>query len=680
MKPTLSMLCLILVLGTNSSVYGEETDTSPENETEQTPTPEVTLDSIVVIGEAPEAELPPVAGSVDVIGRQELEIEHVDDTYELFDRVPGVYLARYNQGIINTDVAIRGFAGDGVTPHAKLLIDGVPANLHNGYGELDQLFPTGLSSISSIKGTSDAAVGLHAVAGAYLVETRADTGVREIELAAGSYDAREAQGYFGFANDRLVHGYSLGYREAKGYRDHTDVQKHSLAGRWAFALSDRWSLTAIGRTSGYEGDAPGYLSREDARRDPRSSASFASQDGGDKKVHHGSVHLDGMLSSDLNWTVRTYGQFFERERWVRFSQAGSLQNRFDDQEQFGGRSTLRWAVTEAVTLDWGIDFEDQDVIEQRFGTVGQTRVRDPQRVIRDRRYDFSTVGTYLRAEVAQSERFSWNLGLRADRLSGDFLQFAADGSSSPRDIYDFGTIFQPKLNVFFAPTQEWTLFLNAGRTFQHPFGASAFTAGDRSARDVSRNDGWETGARWNSGRGLELRASVWGQRASDEFVVIDGDGRNVGETDRQGIDLGANLRLGRRYYLWANYSRISTEIVRGSDADRGFVGNDLRGIPSFTASAGFNAQVSNDLRFGLHMDAQGDAFVNEANLGGQLGGFTLAHATVHYETPWGVVGLEINNLFDEFYEYVFDFGQTGEGTIHSPGDGRNATLSFRFKI
>ena len=68
------------------------------------------LDTVVVIGNRPADAVTRLAGSVDVIGRDELEYQHVDDTMELLTKVPGTYLSRFNQGIINSDVAIRGFA------------------------------------------------------------------------------------------------------------------------------------------------------------------------------------------------------------------------------------------------------------------------------------------------------------------------------------------------------------------------------------------------------------------------------------------------------------------------------------------------------------------------------------------------------------------------------------------
>jgi iron complex outermembrane receptor protein len=156
----------------------------------------VALDSVVVIGKKEFNLDKSLAGSVDVITRNKLKYESVTDTLELFTKTPGVVLSRYNQGIINTDISIRGFAGDGETPHAKLLVDGIPSNLFNGYNEMDYLFPSNIQNIQVFKGTSDASTGLFATAGSYKVETRKDTG-KQLQLGYGSFDTRELQGYFG---------------------------------------------------------------------------------------------------------------------------------------------------------------------------------------------------------------------------------------------------------------------------------------------------------------------------------------------------------------------------------------------------------------------------------------------------------------------------------------------------
>lgn len=298
------------------------------------------LETVVVIGDKNVVLQTDLVGSIDLIDQTELNYEQIDDTLELFNKVPGVYLSRYNQGIINTDVAIRGFAGDGVTPHAKLLIDGIPANLHNGYNELDQLFPIGIESIEAFKGTSDPRYGLFNLAGNYNVSTRQDE-AKEIELTAGSFATVQAQAYAGLANGKLTHSYALGYRTSEGYRDRMDLDKLSLSGSWAWQFDDRKDVRVIARHATYDGDSPGYINNPvEARLNPRRIPSFAALDGGEKTTNHLSVHWNQAFTDDLQWAMQAYGQEFERERWVRFSEAGTLRNRYDDQTMWGLNSVL----------------------------------------------------------------------------------------------------------------------------------------------------------------------------------------------------------------------------------------------------------------------------------------------------------------------------------------------------
>jgi len=634
------------------------------------------LGTVIVIGKPEDSISTDLVGSVDVLTKEEIAYEHVDDTLELFSKVPGVYLARYNQGIINTDIAIRGFAGDGVTPHGKLLIDGIPSNLHNGFNELDQLFPLGISSIEVFKGTSDPRYGIFNIAGNYNVSTRQDVG-KEIELTVGSFNTQEIQGYAGFSDNGFTHNYSVGYRTGEGYRDHTDLDKFTLGGSWNWQIGDNKEFRIIARHATYEGDSPGYFnSPEDARANPRGSEPFAQLDGGEKETNHLSLHWSQSLSSQVDWTLKTYAQTFERERWVRFSEGGSLSNRFDDQEQFGFISTVNWFFADDWQLDWGVDYAYEDVLEQRFATISNDS-RQRAAAFRDRAYDFINYGTYLKLSHEFNDKLHWNFALRADKISGDFVDQL---SNEPRDILNFGTIIQPKFNVVYAASEKVNLFLNAGRSFQHPFGISAYTSGDRNARDVSDNDGLEFGTQFSPHSSMSIRLSYWQQSASDEFINIDGTSLNVGETDRSGFDIAFNGDINEDWSYWGSFTTIDTEIVRAADSLVDSEGNELRSIPDFTASLGLNYQVTEKFVARIHLDAQGDYYINEANVGGKFGDFTLLSASADYDAGWGVIKFQLNNITDEYYEYAFDFGNDAAFTIHSPGDGINGSVSVNWSF
>lgn len=633
------------------------------------------LDTVVVIGSRASDDVRGLAGSVDIIGRDELEYQHVDDTMELLTKVPGTYLSRFNQGIINSDVSIRGFAGDGGSPHVKLLIDGIPANLHAGYPEMDQLFPRGIGSLQVFKGTSDARFGLYNIAGSYSLQSRRDVGTTEFEGTLGSYDTRELQAYTGIETGKFTQNYFAGYREANGYRDHTDLEKYVASGRWAYGFDEDSSLALIARVAGYEGDSPGYLANSEAHSAPRTSAAYASQDGGQKDTSHLGLHFETRLSDAVELSAKAWWQQFERERWVRFSAAGSVQNRFDDEHHTGFRATLGWNLADAWRLSGGLDAEHQRNIEQRFGTVNQSRQRDADNVIRDNHFDLDSRGGFVQIDHRPNSRLSWNAAVRVDRLDGDFVAYTAAGAGPTRRMYAFGSIVQPKLNVFVAASDSVTLFANYGRSFQHPFGASAYTSGPRGERDVSLNDGGEAGLNWRPAPGADIRLSYWEQRASDEFVTVDGTPRNVGETDRSGFDIAGTWEIGERISLWGSFTHIESEIAVADDSMTGFVGNELRSIPDYTASLGTSFRATPRLTLRARVDSQGDYFVNEANLGGQFGDYTLVGASASYRWKNWDFSVQINNLFDEFHEYVFDFSTDGTETIHSPGDGRNVALS-----
>ena len=96
--------------------------------------------------------------------------------------------------------------------------------------------------------------------------------------------------------------------------------------------------------------------------------------------------------------------------------------------------------------------------------------------------------------------------------------------------------------------------------------------------------------------------------------------------------------------------------------------------------SGIDIRLNDKLTGRLHVDSQGDYFVNEANLGGRFGDYSLSHISLDYTLDRTVLTLSVNNLFDTYYEYVYDNSSDGTATIHSPGDGRNLSLSARYSF
>ncbi len=627
------------------------------------------LDSVVVIGKKEFNIDKTLAGSVDVITRDELEYEHVTDTLELFNKTPGVVLSRYNQGIINTDLSIRGFSGDGETPHAKLLVDGIPSNLFNGYNELDYLFPTNIQSIQVSKGTSDATTGLFATAGSYKVETRKDTG-KQLQFGYGSFNTRELQGYYGDKQGEFTQNYAMGYRAGNGYRDHTDLEKIALSGRWQYDF-EKSSLALSAKYGKYNAfEAPGYLNMQQARSNPRQSAANAANDGGEKEFKHLSLHYDYFVNDDIDLSVKTYWQDFSRDRRVGFVNT-PLELRNESQTSTGLIAKLNWKINPQWGFETGYDIENQDVSEFRLRpTTGVIR--------RDAKYDFTAQGIYAKLENTPLDWLRWNFAYRVDRLSSTPNNRFVITTPRITDMLDNQTIVQPKFNIFANLTDQHTLFANAGRSFQTPTGVdlNQFDAsGNRVNVKVGINDGWEFGLKSAWANNINTRVSYWQQKAEDEFVPVDGTRQLIGETRRQGIDASFDAAINDYWSFWGNLSLVNQKILQGPDNKRALDGNRIRGIPDHTASLGLQFKPNSQWIARVHVDKQGAYYVNENNIGGKYGAYTLTNANVDYKTSWGRVSMLANNLFDEYYEYVYDFTSNATNLNFSPGAGRNVMLT-----
>ena len=185
---------------------------------------------------------------------------------------------------------------------------------------------------------------------------------------------------------------------------------------------------------------------------------------------------------------------------------------------------------------------------------------------------------------------------------------------------------------------------------------------------------------WSPSALLNLRLSYWEQNASNEFINVDGVKRNVGKTDRGGFDAAFNGRLSEAWSYWGNIALIDSEIARAATGQRAFEGNQLRGIPDYVASLGLNYQITPALVARVHLDAQGDYYVNEANAGGKFGDYVLLSASADYAIGPATVKFQLNNITDAYHEYVFDFGNDASFTVHSPGAGINGSVSVNWRF
>ena len=612
-----------------------------------------------------------LAGSVSVLSGEQIAREQVSFAQELLKKVPGVYRAEFNQGIVAGDIGVRGFNTESDIASTKLLIDGIPSNLNSGVSEMNALFPLEIARMTVVRGTNDPRYGLFNLAGNVSVETQQGGSYLTSRVQTGSFGTREgqllaAQTYKGFS--QTLFG---GLRRSDGYRDNAALDKWSASGKWFYTSpGERVRVGAIARMHRLDTDAPGYLTRAESRSTPRFSPAFSSSDGGTVASDHGSVHVDVRQTATLDWSLKGYSQRFDRVRFVRFTAAGLQQERVEDERQTGLIAQLTWRpaslTSYAVVASAGADVQQQENVQQRFRSVSRVR----QVALRDYAFSLDNQGGFAQLAASPIDRLQLTAGVRVDRFVGDFNNRQ---TAATIPVFDYGTVTQPKASATLRLTDRVSSYANIGRAFQIGTGIAAYGVTPLAA---SKNDGVEAGVIARPAASVSLRAGVWQQRASDEVRLKfdnSGDSENIGRTERRGIDAEASWQLSNHVRLWGSGTSQRAVLVEPGRANATAAGKLLNHVPEWTGKYGADWSPARGVELSAWGYAQGDYHLTPQNDRGRWGDIHTVNADLSWRWRAAAIGVGITNLFDRYTEYVW---WDGAQTLHSPGAGRALFLTF----
>lgn len=677
-KHCIFLLAILVVVSLSiSPVFAQELTSELETEAEQDKV-YMKIGTVTVTEEASYLTTADSPGSVDVIGSEQLESENVDFSMQALKKLPGVYYQDWNQGVIHGSVAIRGFdpnKGDSVA----LYVDGIPNNMSTGYMDMRPFFPFELERIELVKGTFDPRYGLNNIAGNVNVFTKQGGNYSKVKLLHGSFQTSEGDAIIAREEDGFSQTYFVGYRRTDGYRDHSDVKKGAVSGKWFYTTDDdRLNIGVIARFFDMDANSAGYLTKDQFNDNPEQMQEFSRTDGGVQENRQISLHADYNFTDRLHYSFKVYTQDLERSRWVQFkptSPTSYQQERFTDERQSGAISTLTyetadWGV-ENLKLTWGVDYQYQDSIYQRWKT--NDRVRD--KILKSYNYEQWFWGSYIAADTKVNKWLRFTGALRVDRFDGDFED---KKNNTKSDMIDYDDIWQPKVGIVVTPVHGYNFFANWGRAFQIGSHTARFNAADL---DYSKNDGWEAGIKLSPVNWLAARLSYWEQNASDEVQTnIQGDTENIGETDRDGWDIGLSVRPHEWVTLWGAYSKTNAVYTDpGYDAGipKTYKGNDIKNIPEYTSKLGIDFDHPVGFSSSLWWESQGDYPIDEENALPRDGDYDVVNLDTAYKIKKTTLGFHIRNLFDEEYSgFVWDNG----GYNYSPGDERSfyASVTFEF--
>lgn len=634
-----------------------------------------------------------VLTSVDVLSAEQIEDKTVAQSWELLGQMPGIQLTETRQGAESGKVSFRAFNGEGYLNAIKTLIDGIPSNVNSGNQRfIDMLFPLEIDYIEVVRGTNDPRYGLHNIGGNINFGTRQGGAYTDARLTYGSLNTRQAQVAIGREQGGFSQNYFIGAQASDGHRDHDSSEKYSLGGKWFYgSLDDGMRIGLTARVYHHVADEPGFMTAEELQAGRRRSQLRNANDGDDRDMRQFGLHMDLALADGLVLGTKLYHNRYHDDRRVTFSDLPTgnapRQRRIWDEKQSGLLSTLTWVANDALTLEGGVNYEQQKNAyrRERFNYSEPTDFDAvPARIQNDDFHTFDNEGAYVQAIWQPTGSLKIVPAYRIDRFDGATL--LPGGVRAP--LQDYGTIGQPKLSVVHALNADTNLYANWGRTFQVLTGATApayLTPGQGAVRP-STNTGVEAGIRFSPFAGTQGRLAVWQQDAENEVSNMPATGTTValGKTRRRGVDVQVDTQIGNDWTLWASHAYQEAKIERDGRAPGiSIEGNEVAATPRYISNIGLDYRATDGLQFGLQGRAQGDYYLEEQNVSDKFGNFAVLDLSAKYRiNPRMRVDVQLKNVTGREYVYAwYDsfFWETAR-PMFSPSAGRTAFVSLTLAL
>ncbi len=349
----------------------------------------------------------------------------------------------------------------------------------------------------------------------------------------------------------------------------------------------------------------------------------------------------------------------------------------------------RWLI--GATYDSGeIEFSGSTELgsldSSRLAVPGSVLVGDAQTSLHA---DTSNLGVYAAYTVAPVSDVSVSISGRYNRSNitlRDQISTALDGD------HQFSK-FNPSLSVAWSPSTAISVFGSLTQSNRVPSPVeltcaddddpcrlpNAFLSDPPLEQVIARTLEIGTHGVWSSG---EWNASLFRTQTSDEILFISAGARtnegffdNVGDTRRQGIEVGVSGALDERVTGYLNLSLLqatfrdeftvpSANHPNSIDGEI-FVerGDRLPLVPERFLKAGINYRVTPEILLSANLQLNSGVYFrgDESNSAEKLDGFSILNVRASYDFSDALsVYLKIDNILDETYSTFGVFGEADE--------------------
>lgn len=647
--------------------------------------PSLTVPSV----SAARTELARTPGGTTVVDAEEYRLGRAASFEDVFQSAPGVYAPARGSDGDEVKLSIRG-SGLDLGFHLrgiKILQDGVPVSLADGFGDFQSIDPLSLRYVEVWRGSNALRYGSTTLGGAinFVSPTGYDADPLRVRFEAGSHDYYNGQISSGGVSGALDYYVSVTGMSREGFQQHSQLDNERFYGNFGYRISDdletRFFLTYVRSRS----DLPGNLTKQEIKTSPGSADpdAIAFDQGRDvdwlriankttwrpDSTHRveGSLYYTRFeLDHPLFWNP-----FFLNGLGVRvgtYDSFGAELRYLSEEDWFGRKNRFTLGFAPAATF-----IHDERLIND-FGKRG-AHVADGEFTAVN--YDlYAEEQHYLTDQLSLLLGSSFTYSVR--NFEDDFNSDANGNQSRDQDYYGFS----PKLGVLYEVNPQSQLFANVSRSFEPPTAVELVGLGgpfgDVLTRDLDAQTATtvEVGTRGEEGRFKWELAYYYSWLRDELLTVNDAAGNPLGtvngpDTHHQGVELGLDVVLWQSSVpTVATASAKSVKAVlpvqpqatdkltlrqvfnwndfRFDDSEA-YGGNQLAGAPEFFYRAELMFESSSGFYVGPNFQWVSRTPVDYAN-SLYADGYAILGVRAGYRSPKGwTVFVEARNLTDENY-------------------------------
>ncbi|ASK94991.1 TonB-dependent receptor [Xanthomonas citri pv. vignicola] len=632
---------------------------------------------------------------------------------ELLDGIPGL-VARDRQNYAqDTQLSIRGFGARSTfgVRGVRLLVDGIPASMPDGQGQLSHFNVLGAERVEVLRGPFSALYG------------NSSGGVLQLWSADGHPDdpwrLRATYGSNATVNvgaqllgqQGAVHyNVAANHFDTDGFRAHSRAKRDLVNAKLGFDLAEGSRLDLVlNHLDAPDAQDPLGLTRAQFNADPAQATSVATQFNTRKSVRQSQAGAIFTQQLD-NQTLRlmAYGGQRSVEQFLAIPvavQRNPLHSGgvIDLDSNYDG-ADARWAWQgEALgrplqlTVGANVDRQRQhrtgyeNFVGDTLGVKGALR--------RNQRDEVENVDQFAQLWWQWSDRWAALLGVRHSEVrfeSDDHYIVGRNPDDSGRRDYSATT---PVAGIVFRAEEDLRFYASVGRGFETPtFNELGYRSdgGAGLALDLgaatSRN--YEVGSKWRAQSGAALEFAVFRADTDDELAVASNTNgrstyRNIGATRRQGAELSWQQPIGATQQLQLAYTFVDATVRDGylTCASSGCAtptaavasGSRLPGVPRQQLFARWQWQPA-QWQFAAESVASGATVVNDLATE-RAPGYALVNleASRRWSTTQGALRTfaRIDNVLNR--QYVGSvIVNDGNGRYYEPGPDRTYTVGLQW--